>query len=223
MHPKKLCIATLSVLGLLVAAADADFRISIPDVTVTIDGVNPTTGSFPILLEVEGVGAPNVNAPISSYNFQLDVTNVTGGLTVTSLTGSEGDIFSSISSAPFPFSVFSQGVSPLGFSEGANTLAQPFANAPATLNTPVVLANINYSIPAGQTGSFTVDFSPNPIEIFDDATPTGDLYAGVTSSSGTITAIPEPSAFLLLALVGSLTWIGKKKFSRRTRKTRAAS
>ena len=212
-------IAVVVTTALLVPTAHADFKISIPNVEVTSDGVNPTTGSFPILLEVDGAGAPNVSAPISSYNFQLDVTSVSGGVTsVTSMTGSAGDLFSTITSQEFQFQAFTFGSTPLGYSEGASTLAQPNVPAPSTLNTPVVLTNVSFSIPAGQVGSFTVDFVPGSLEFFDDSFPVAAEYGGVTSTGGTITAIPEPSPFVMLTLICGVTVIGKtlrRRYSRR--------
>ena len=218
MHRVKTTCVIFGSILLLASTGRADFNITIPDATFISDGINPTTGSFTIQLEVDGVGAPNVGDPISSYNFQLDVTSVGGGLTtVSSLTPSVGDLFAGVTSQEFLFSPFSQGVTPLGYSEGASTIAQPSAPAPATLNTPVVLTNIAFSVPAGQEGTFTVDFPVDAFEIFDDAFPTADLYAGVTTSGGTmtITPIPEPNAFLLLGLVGCVWVLGKKLLGRK--------
>ena len=216
MHPSKNLILLTTLTLCLCCKAQADFKITIPDVVVTSDGVNPTSGSFDILLEVDGAGSPNVSAPISSYNFQLDVTAFGGGLTtVSSLTASEGVLFSGVSSQPFVFSTFSQGTSPLGYSEGTNTLAQLTAPAPATVNSPIVLTQIDFTIPAGQTGSFQVDFLPDSVEFFDDATPSANLYLGVTATGGTITAIPEPNAFLLFAAIGTICFVGKRWRQRR--------
>ena len=211
MHRVRLIFISLFAAACFACNANADFKITIPDVSFVNDLVNPTTGSFPVLLEVDGAGAPNVGAPISSYNFQLDVTAVGGGLTtVTSLTGSAGDLFTGVTSQEFPFSVFDQGVSPLGFSEGATSLAQPTAPAPGTLNTTIVLTNIAFSVPAGQIGTFDVDFTG--LEIFDDGFPTADPYLAVAGTGGTvtITAIPEPSSFLLFTLIGTVAIVVRK-------------
>jgi len=145
-----------------------DVVFQIADQTVLSDGVLPTTGSFSILIEVtpsaNGLGVlANPGDPVVSWDFQsLDVTNISGISSVTISTAeiTEGSLFSEVPSGLSVVQDFSFGVTPLrvaGFTFGQT----------ATLDNGDTLLNLNYSVPAGELGSFDLEFFGD-IGMFDN-------------------------------------------------------
>jgi hypothetical protein len=191
-------------------AVQADLVVNIPDVTVFSDGVNPIAGEFEVFLTLTG---QELAMPPAILSFNLTLGANGSGLTF---------------ATPVPATT-----TPLFTPSNSNFTAhamsnQPHAaddaNASAVAFNQAGLATFPFTIAAGTPIGTTYTLSLVGVTEFGDAM--GNAFANVDfSDTGLISvaAIPEPAAWMGLALVSSLTAAVVFIYRRARRRCRAAA
>ncbi len=191
---------------MLSTCSSADMLFKVADQTFVSDGINPTTGVIDVFLAFDSATSGGANPGVAgdqvlSWDIQtLDFTNLTGGITDVSETFTIGNLFDPANTK----NLTTSGSSPYtlqGVASGGTT---------PTLDAGDTFFRINFSVPATETGTFDVVFNGvSQFGIFDEL---DDAYTNVGVMNGTIaiSAVPEPSSFLLLgSIVGVILGVRK--------------
>ena len=202
-----ICLFAFSC-GLIPVTAFGTVRMRVADETFLADGINPTSGTVDVFVEfVEPLGTPpnpfpfaDPGDPTLSWDIQtLSITNFTGSISSVTPTFGAGNL---LDVPGVTSNLFVGGTGPFFLQGIANGTPSP------TLDAGDTFVQIDFEIPAGETGTFDVLFNGvSQFGIFDDQSPFNQPYTNVGVLGGTITiAVPEPSAFLFLALCGIAAW-----------------
>ncbi len=182
---------------LLTSDVDAGLVFTVSDTTFISDGVTETTGVIPVKLVVTADGDALLGDAVLSWDLEtLEAISLAGAISTVSFDSFDnGNLFENFlsvltSSASAPYTL-----------AGSAVMASMPPLEPLLKNDTTFFL-INFSVPAGETGSFEVALDgaggQGKFGVFNSSNPNG--YSNVSVANGTITisTVPEPSSFSML-------------------------
>ncbi|MCA9168518.1 MAG: hypothetical protein KDB23_12670 [Planctomycetales bacterium] len=182
--------------------AHGDITISTESKTFIADGVNPVTGTFDVYLDVPSADAGQL---LLSWNVTSFVSSATGTIDPSDVVfnpsnlGNNSPQFDPV--APhldvFPFDGIILPTSNLAIVNPKIAFSSDAGAAVSvSQGTTHGLVQIPFRVPAGEFGTFTVSLYNVETAIFNDEF--SEIASTLGSGTITISAVPEPSAFLFL-------------------------
>ena len=202
-------VAIVAAFAITAARSDAGITFNLESKTVSpVTPGGPISGFVNVFLTADG---GDVGLPLSGAQAHIAASAFTGSISGVTF----GPMGASIGlTSQFPGGFFS----PIGASPGNVASGVTVTSGPVALVSGNGLFSVPFTIAAGQTGTFRLDFVTSgsvQSELYDGTMNAG-VISGVQFSGGTITAVPEPSsiAFVLIGTIGAAAWrIRRKKLA----------